>query len=118
MQETLLVVGLCAAWCKTCTEFRDTFDKLAKESGDAKFIWLDVEDDSALVGDIDIENFPTLAVFRGETPLFYGVTMPQEGVVARTIASLSRDDREAIHVPREIASLPNSLTVRRQDGGG
>ena len=113
MQDALLVVCLCAAWCKTCTEFRATFDKLAGANAGAMFVWLDVEDDSALVGDIEIENFPTLAVFRDEKPLFYGVTMPQEGVVARTLASLERDDRDAIAVPGEIAGLPKALSARQ-----
>ncbi|HUN67353.1 MAG TPA: thioredoxin family protein [Burkholderiales bacterium] len=110
--DGLLVACLCAAWCKTCGEFRDTFDKLAKENTGARFVWLDVEDDSALVGDIEIENFPTLAVFRGDRPLFYGVTMPQEGVVARTLASLARTDRDAIEVPEEISGLPEALSAR------
>jgi thioredoxin reductase (NADPH) len=110
--DALLVACLCATWCKTCTEFRATFDKLAAASSDAMFVWLDVEDDSALVGDIEIENFPTLAVFRGDKPLFYGVTMPQEGVVARTLASLKREDRDAVEVPEEIASLPEALSAR------
>jgi len=107
--EALLVACLCAAWCKTCGEFRDTFDKLAKDNAGAKFVWLDVEDDSALVGDIEIETFPTLAVFKGDTPLFYGVTMPQESVVARTLASLARADRAAMAIPEEIAGLPGAL---------
>jgi thioredoxin 1 len=111
-ENELLVACLCATWCKTCTEFRGTFDKLAKENEGAKFVWLDVEDDSALVGDIEIENFPTLAVFRGDKPLFYGVTMPQEGVVARTLASLKRDDRDEVEVPDEIAGLPGTLSER------
>jgi thioredoxin reductase (NADPH) len=110
--DRLLVACLCATWCETCTEFRVTFDKLAASNCDFKFVWLDVEDDSALVGDIDIENFPTLAVFRGDKPLFYGVTMPQEGVVARTLASLMRDDRDSIDVPEEIAGLPSALQAR------
>jgi len=108
----LLVACLCATWCKTCTEFRGTFDKLVAANPGVRFEWLDVEDDSALVGDIEIENFPTLAVFRGDRPLFYGVTMPQEGVVARTLASLLRPDRDAIQVPEEIAGLPSALTRR------
>jgi len=111
-QDGLLVACLCAAWCKTCTEFRGTFDKLAKENEGARFVWLDVEEDGALVGDIEIENFPTLAVFRGDRPLFYGVTMPQEGVVARTLASLKREDRDAVEVPDEIAGLPEVLSER------
>jgi thioredoxin 1 len=110
--EGLLVVCLCAAWCKACAEFRDTFDRLAKSGGGARYVWLDVEDDCALVSDIEIENFPTLAVFRGGKPLFYGVTMPQEGVVARTLALLARADRDEVAVPGEIAGLPEALSAR------
>ena len=110
--DALLVACLCAAWCKTCTEFRATFDKLTAANPGMRFAWLDVENDSALVGDIDIENFPTLAVFRGGKPLFYGVTMPQEGVVARTLASLTREDRDAVEVPEEISGLPEALSAR------
>jgi len=110
--EQLLVACLCAAWCKTCGEFRDTFDKLARDNAGAKFVWLDVEDDSALVGEIEIETFPTLAVFKGDTPLFYGVTMPQEGVVARTLASLARAERATMAIPEEIAGLPGNLKNR------
>lgn len=106
------MVCLCAAWCDACTEFRGTFAKLARSHQGADFVWLDIEDDSALVGDIEIENFPTFAVFRGGAPLFYGVTMPQEGVVARTLALLTRPDREAIEVPDEIAGLPEALAAR------
>lgn len=112
MQDSLLVVCLCAAWCSTCSEFRDTFDRLAQSQLGADFVWLDIEDDGAMLCDIEIESFPTLVVFRGATPLFYGVTMPQEGVVARTLASLSRDDRDPVAVPKEIAGLPAALAAR------
>ena len=116
--EDLLVVCLCAAWCDTCTEFRGTFAKLAQSHPGAGYVWLDVEDDSALVGDIEIENFPTLAVFRAGKPLFYGVTLPQEPVVARTLASLLSRDASAVAVPKEIAGLPEVLSARleRLDG--
>jgi len=105
----LLVACLCASWCTTCSEFRDTFERLQKANAAARFVWLDVEGDSALMGEIEIESFPTLAVFRGGQPLFYGVTMPQEGVVARTLAAVLRDDARAVAVPEEIAGLPGAL---------
>ena len=108
----MLVVCLCAAWCTTCNEFRGTFDKLAQARPDLTFRWIDIEDDAALVGDIEFDNFPTLAVFRGDVPLFYGVTTPQEGVVARTLAHLGEAEREAITVPDEIADLPGAIRAR------
>ena len=114
----LLVVCLCAAWCDFCTEFRGTFASLARSHPGADFVWLDVEDDSALVGDIEIENFPTLAVFRAGAPLFYGVTMPQEPVVARTLAALARQATAAAVVPPEIERLPEALAGRAREKAG
>jgi thioredoxin reductase (NADPH) len=111
MNDTL-VVCLCAAWCDTCAEFRDTFARLERAHPGAQFAWLDVEDDAALVGDIDIENFPTLAVFRDSAPLFYGVTLPQEGVVARTLSSVLEETQPVTAVPKEIAGLPAALRPR------
>jgi thioredoxin 1 len=115
MNDTL-VVCLCAAWCDTCGEFRDTFARLERARPGTKFVWLDVEDDAALVGDVDIENFPTLAVFRGEMPLFYGVTLPQEGVVARTLNSVLEEKKSVTAVPKEVASLPAALRARLESG--
>ncbi|MDW8470148.1 MAG: thioredoxin family protein [Burkholderiales bacterium] len=111
--EDLLVACLCAAWCRTCGEFRDTFARLEKANAGARFVWLDVEDDAELLGDVEIENFPTLAVFRGGAPVFFGVTMPQEGVVARTLEALARGAPAPVAVPPEIAALPAALRERR-----
>jgi thioredoxin reductase (NADPH) len=110
--RSLLVVCLCAAWCDACGEFRDTFARLAAADSGTRYVWLDIEDDSALVGDVEVENFPTLAVFREGRPLFYGVSSPLEGVVARTVASLARDERDPVEVPSQIARLPEALAAR------
>ncbi len=107
--EARLVVCLCAAWCDTCEEFRSTFERLSQGDPGSVYLWIDIEDDSELVGDLDIENFPTLAVFRGALPLYYGVTLPQEPVVARTLASLCADARAQANVPEAVRALPRAL---------
>jgi len=112
-RDGTLVVCLCAAWCDTCAEFRATFARLERLHPQADFVWLDVEDDAALVGELDIENFPTLAVFRGSAPLFYGVTTPQEPVVARTLKSVLENETP-IQAPEQIAGLPAALRARLQ----
>lgn len=89
----LLVVVLCAGWCGACREFRPVFERIAQSHADASFLWLDVEDDSALIEDIDVENFPTLAVYGPAGPLHYGVSLPHESVVARLVETLVRQSR-------------------------
>lgn len=103
------IIGLCAAWCDTCREFRVSFERLAAARRDALFVWLDIEDDSAVAGDIDVENFPSLAVFRGGVPVFFGATSPHESVVGRLLAALAHGEPVAVPVPDEVAALPRRL---------
>lgn len=108
-KQALLVVCLCAAWCDTCRDFHAVFTRLAEANATTTFVWLDVEDDSMLVSDIDLESFPTLAVFRGGEPLFFGVTRPQASVVTRTLASLTEAGARPIAVPEAVAALQRAL---------
>src|SRR5215470_15962019 len=107
---SLIVVCLCAAWCDTCTSFRASYERIAEARPRELFIWLDVEDDSAICGDIDIENFPTLAVYRGERLLHYGVSLPQEGSVARLIDELATRTSSVADAPRPVLDLPRAIT--------
>ena len=81
-------VCLCAAWCGTCGIYRPLFDELARAHPDVQFEWVDIEDESDLVGDLDVETFPTLLIADGERALFLGPLLPQAPVLARLLASL------------------------------
>jgi thioredoxin 1 len=107
----LIVVSFCAAWCDTCTEFRGAYERIAAARQDMLFVWLDIEDDSAIAGDVDVENFPTLAVYRGTTPIHFGVSLPQEGTVGRLIDALA-DRTESAMVPEAVRDLPRAFVGR------
>jgi thioredoxin len=109
----LVVVLFCAAWCDTCTEFRASFERLAAARPDVMFIWLDIEDDSDICGDVDIENFPTLAVFHGDRLLHFGVSLPQEGNMARLIAQYARHGAPAVAPTAALTHVASQL--RRGD---
>lgn len=101
------VVALCAAWCDTCTEFRATLERIAQARPDTLFIWLDIEDDSEICGDIDVENFPTLAIYRGEHLLHYGVSLPLHGTVSRLIDEIAARPDISINAPQSVSDLPH-----------
>jgi thioredoxin reductase (NADPH) len=107
--EALVVVCLCAAWCDSCRAFRATYEALAERDASAVYVWLDVEDDADVVGDVDIETFPTLAVYRGERLLHYGVSLPQAATVARVIAAAAQRGERAADAPAPIAAVPRAL---------
>lgn len=71
-----IVACLCAAWCDVCCEYRASFEELAARHPDKHFVWVDIEDQAEVVGEMDVDNFPTLLIQRGDTIAFYGTVQP------------------------------------------
>ena len=76
------------------------------------FVWLDIEDDAAIAGDIDVENFPTLAVYRGNVPVHFGVALPHETTVGRLLDALAVSKGVQRNVPLAVAHLPGEFLRR------
>lgn len=90
-----VVACLCAGWCDVCKQYRAGFDALASEFPDHQFVWIDIEDQADLVGDLDVENFPTILLQHRDTVAFYGTMLPEPRQVARLLESqLTRSDEE------------------------
>jgi len=91
--EPLLVACLCAQWCRTCDAYRDTLAatrdaiRLGHPDRATRFVWVDIEDESELVGDLDIEDFPTLLLARGDEVLFFGPILPHAQTLDRLVRS-------------------------------
>ena len=82
-----VVACLCAGWCDVCKQYRAGFEALAAEFPDAQFVWIDIEDQADLVGDLDVENFPTILMQRDDIVAFYGTMLPEPRQVARLLAA-------------------------------
>ncbi|MBQ5948937.1 thioredoxin family protein [Massilia sp. ST3] len=101
------VACLCAAWCGTCSSYRATFDQLAARHPDKHFVWIDIEDQADLVGDLDVDNFPTLLLQRGDTVAFFGTMLPDGAVADRLVQA------QAALSDEELARLAQSSEERR-----
>ena len=117
--DELLVACLCAQWCRTCESYRDTLAAARAALRDARpharlrFAWVDIEDESELVGDLDIEDFPTLLIARGERVLFFGPVMPHAQTLERLVEGALDDalgalpaglEPDALALPRRLAA--------------
>lgn len=74
--DDLLVACYCAQWCDTCGQYRHDFTELAKRHPQHVFIWIDIEEQPELLGDEDVESFPTLLLQVGGRNLFFGTQLP------------------------------------------
>jgi thioredoxin 1 len=86
--QDLQVISLCAQWCGVCREWRTAFEAVALRHPEGAFRWLDIEDESEVAGDLDVETFPTVLVARGGRVLFLGPILPQPALLERLLASL------------------------------
>jgi thioredoxin 1 len=93
--DAWVVACLCAAWCDVCMQYKPGFDALAEQHPDKLFLWVDIEDSADIVGDFDVENFPTLLIQRGDDVVFYGTSLPDQRIAHRLITShAEKDDQE------------------------
>jgi thiol-disulfide isomerase/thioredoxin len=107
----LLVGCLCAAWCRTCGDYRASFDALAAEfAAQARFVWVDIEDDEAALGDVDVMDFPTLLARGEDIASSARAAQPQAArqLLQRALArQLGRvQDASLAGLPQRIAALP------------
>lgn len=90
-----IVACLCAAWCGTCASYRAAFDGLAARHPDKHFVWIDIEDQAEVVGDLDVDNFPTLLIQRHDMVTFFGTMLPDPALAERLIqAQVAQSDDE------------------------
>ncbi len=89
IRTPLLVACLCAQWCRTCDGYRAVFEQAVsdlKEAG-VEGIWVDIEDQAEVLGAVDVENFPTVLVARGDDVLFFGPVTPHASTLARMLGA-------------------------------
>lgn len=102
-----IVACLCAAWCGTCGGYRNAFEGVAGRHPDKVFVWIDIEDNADLLGDLDVENFPTVLVQRGDTVAFFGTMLPEMILLDRLVLAQAELPDE------ELARLAASSAERR-----
>ncbi|HWH83324.1 MAG TPA: thioredoxin family protein [Burkholderiaceae bacterium] len=108
----LRVFCLCAAWCGVCRDYRGVVDAAAA-SGTARFDWVDIEDEAALLDDIDVEDFPTLLIARGDRTLFFGTVTPQPATLARLVQRAADGELAPLAVAPGVAALAGRLGAAR-----
>ena len=86
------VICLCADWCGLCRDYSDVFAQMAARYPSSRFVWLDIEDQADLVGDMEVETFPTLLIAEAEGMQFMGPLLPHAETLSRLLDSLQGSD--------------------------
>lgn len=90
------VACLCAAWCRVCESYAAVFDEVrrgwAGPGPRLAWHWIDIEDESDWLGELDIETFPMLVVADAEAVRFAGPVAPDAHTLRRLLRALVAPD--------------------------
>jgi thioredoxin 1 len=101
-----LVLCFCAAWCDTCKQYQPKFEELSAKHAEASFVWIDIEEHSELLGDEDVENFPTIAILHGEEVRFMGTILPHIEHLDRLIEAMRAPGKpQETELPEDLLGL-------------
>lgn len=112
----MLVACLCAEWCGSCRDYRVVFDRLrAGFAAEADFVWVDIEDDSEVPGEIDIDDFPTLLIVADGAPRFFGPLMPHQQTAERLLREALDGGLPTLDDDKLVALAQRVRAFRRAD---
>ncbi len=97
--DKALVICYCAQWCRTCQQYQDSFIELAAQWPDYDFIWIDIEELPELLGDEDIEDFPSIQVQYGQKVVFFGTMLPHSEHLDRLLRDFHHQAEHASAKP-------------------
>jgi len=106
-ENAWIVVCFCADWCGSCREYRPQMEALADLRQDARFFWVDIEDHADMMGELDIDKFPTISIQRGNIVAFYSCIHPDAKLAERILQSMMDE------TPETLARLAQSNDERR-----
>lgn len=68
---SLRVICLCANWCHICRQLQAALADDQRLTSLVRLLWVDIEEHADLLGDLEVETFPTYLIVRDDKVLFY-----------------------------------------------
>jgi thioredoxin 1 len=117
----LSVACLCADWCRTCDGYRPVLEQVVGEFFERGLAnrprWIDIEAEEDLIGQIDVETFPTVVVYDKRRVLFAGPLVPKPEHLHRILSIVALSASPAGPVDLEWEDLVARLRLEGAEGG-
>lgn len=123
--QPIHIACLCAAWCRLCDDYAPVLEQVVGEfvAADAplRCHWIDIEDEADLVGDFDVETFPTMVIADAQHVRFAGPLTPQADTLRRLLRALVVEAAASGPWPAPappVKAFAGRLREHRSDGRG
>lgn len=116
--EVLHIACLCAAWCRLCDAYGEVLHAAQGETALSGVVlrwhWIDIEDEADLLGDFDVETFPTLVIVDPREVRFAGPLTPQPETLRRLLRATLIEAAPDAHWPGVPAPVQAFATRLRE----
>lgn len=110
------VACLCAAWCRLCEGYAPVFEQVTQalraQHPGLQVHWIDIEDEAELLGEFDVETFPTVVVLVGAALRFAGPLAPQPETLQRVLATVLAAPQAGATAAPEVLAFAERLRQR------
>ncbi len=108
-----VILCFCAAWCDACKAYQPKFEALGQQYPEACFVWADIEDYPELLGEEDVENFPTIAIVQGTKVRFLGTLLPHIEHLNRLIQTMQQPGQpQTTGLPEDLIAQLKTLSQK------
>lgn len=107
----LLVACLCAQWCGVCRDYAPLMKATLAVFDAAGLVvkWVDIEDHEEVVGDLDVQSFPTLLIARGKDALFFGTITPHAQTLQRLVQGALAGELAVFRADADVRALVENV---------
>jgi thiol-disulfide isomerase/thioredoxin len=91
-----VIACFCAGWCKSCRGYHADLARLARAYPKIAFFWIDIEEHADLMGDLDIDKFPSILIQYRNMVTFFSCITADIGQLERIMGSLLREDEQEL----------------------
>lgn len=109
MHEGVIVACLCAAWCRLCDDYAPVLHAVGAEFEGLRVEWIDIEDQADLVGDVDVETFPTIVVIAADGAVRFAGPLTPQAQTLRRVIQVALDGTTIAPVPAEVTAFAARL---------
>lgn len=95
-ENDIVILDFWASWCGPCMRFGPTYEKVSDAHPDIVFGKVNTEEQQQLAAAFGIQSIPTIAIFRGNIPLFRQAGMLPENVLQDLIEEVRGLDMDEV----------------------
>lgn len=108
----LWVICLCADWCHICRQMQSALADDRRLSSVVRWLWVDIEEHADLLGDLEVETFPTYLIGRHDDVLLYAPGPTQSEAIMSYVMPYATGRMTAAPVSRLVRQAFAAITFR------